>query len=104
MRSARDVPTPSVAGPVHRLGDTERIEHLLGRPGALLEVIPAVRVAALTVPRACDQNQPAIPCQLSSHTLPALLVGEQAVPQNDRRTAPGGRDLEPANCRIDELP
>src|SRR6516162_1016989 len=93
------VPTPRIADPIHRLGDTEPIEHLAGGFRAVFEREVATYWTAAAVSRPVDRHHaPQHPERVYQWT-PTARIDPQAVPQHGRRARAGLLNMQLPDAR-----
>ena len=80
------MPAPGVADPIHRLGDSELIEHLHGGCRAVIESeVSAYRTAAAIAGTVDRHHAPVLRERVYEGT-PTARIDPQAVPQHNWRT------------------
>ena len=83
------MPAPRIAHPIHRLGDTELIEHLAGGCRAFIEGEVAVYWTAAAVSGTLDRHNVPVRAERVYQRTPAARIDPQAVPQHRRRARAG---------------
>src|SRR6476620_9011059 len=80
-----EMAAPGIAQPVHRLVDVEVIEHVDGRPEAVVDGESRFPAGIPAVIGPVDHDEPPLRGKAGEQPIPGGRVGEEAVPEHGRR-------------------
>jgi len=93
------MPTPRIADPIHRRGDTEPIQHLAGGFPAVIEREVAMYGPAAAVSGTVDCHHASVRTECVYQRTPTARIDPQAVPQHGRRARAGLTNIELPEAR-----